>query len=132
MKRREFITLLGGAAAWPIAARAQQRDRVRRLGVLIGSEDNLDARTLFAEFQQALEQLGWAYGRNIQIDIRWGSDAERIVTYAKELVRLNPDVIFAGATNVVVPLQAETRSIPIVFVRLSHPVAQGLVHSLAR
>jgi ABC-type uncharacterized transport system substrate-binding protein len=132
MKRREFITLLGGAAAWPVAARAQQRDRMRRLGVLIGSDDNLDARALFADFQQALEQLGWAYGRNIQIDIRWGSDAERIVTYAKELVRLNPDVIFAGPTNVVVPLQRETRSIPIVFVRVSDPVGQGIVDSLAR
>ena len=69
MKRREFITLLGGAAAWPVAARAQQPERMRRIGVLIGTEDNVDARALFAEFQQALERLGWTYGRNIQIDI---------------------------------------------------------------
>ena len=91
LRRREFITLLGGAAAWPLAAVAQQAERMRRIGVLIGSEDNVDARALFAEFQQALEQLGWAYGRNIQIDIRWGSDLERIIAYSKELVRLSPD-----------------------------------------
>ena len=132
MKRRDFITLLGGAAAaWPLAARAQQ-ERMRRIGVLIGSEDNVDARALFAEFQQALEQLGWTYGRDIQIDIRWGSDPERIIAYAKELVRLSPDVIFAGPTNVVVPLQRETRSIPIVFVRVADPIGQGIVESLAR
>jgi putative ABC transport system substrate-binding protein len=132
MKRRQFITLLGGAAAWPLAARAQPRERMRRLGVLIGSEDNADARELFSEFQQALEQLGWTYGRNIQIDIRWGSDPERISAYTKELVRLSPDVIFAGPTNVVVPLRRETRSIPIVFVRVSDPIGQGIVESLAR
>jgi len=132
VKRREFITLLGGAAAWPVAARAQQPERMRRIGVLIGSADNVDARALFAEFQQALEQLGWTYGRNIQIDIRWGSDPERAIAYAKELVRLSPDVIFAGPTNVVVPLQRETRSIPIVFVRVADPIGQGIVESLAR
>jgi ABC-type uncharacterized transport system substrate-binding protein len=131
-KRREFITLLGGAAAWPLAARAQQPERMRRLGVLIGSDDSADARALFAEFQQALEQLGWSYGGNIQIDIRWGSDSERRVAYAKELVRLNPDVIFAGPSNVVLELQKETRTIPIVFVRVSDPVGQGIVESLAR
>src|SRR5262249_24497865 len=120
LKRRDFITLIGGAAAgWPVVARAQQSERMRRIGVLIASEDNVDARALFAEFQQALEHLGWTYGRNIQIDIRWGSDPERRIAYAKELVRLSPDVIFAGPTNVVVPLQRETRSIPIVFVRVS-------------
>jgi putative ABC transport system substrate-binding protein len=132
MQRRQFITLLGGAATWPLAARAQQGDRMRRIGVLIGSEDNTDARALFAEFQQALEQMGWTYGRNIQIDIRWGSDAERMEAYAKELVRLNPDVIFAGPSNVVLVLQRETRSIPIVFVRVSDPIGQGIVDSLAR
>jgi putative ABC transport system substrate-binding protein len=133
VKRRDFMTLLGGAAAaWPLAARAQQRDRMQRLGVLIGSDDNPEARALFAEFQQALEQLGWTYGRNVQIDIRWGSDPERIIAYTKELVRLSPDVIFAGPTNVVLPLQRETRSIPIVFVRVADPLGQGIVESLAR
>jgi putative ABC transport system substrate-binding protein len=134
MRRREFITLMSGAAAagWPLAARAQQGERMRRVGVLIGSDDNTEARALFAEFQQALEQLGWTYGRNIQIDIRWGSDPERIIAYAKELVRLSPDVIFAGPTNVVLPLQQATRSIPIVFVRVADPLGQGIVDSLAR
>ena len=133
MKRRDFITLLGvAAAAWPLAARAQQRDRMRRLGVLIGSDDNADARALFAEFQHALEQLGWSYGGNIQIDIRWGSDTERRTAYAKELVRLSPDVIFAAPTNVVLPLQSETRTIPVVFARVSDPIGQGIVKSLAR
>jgi putative ABC transport system substrate-binding protein len=133
MRRRDFIAGAAGlAAAWPLAARAQQVDRMRRVGVLIGSDDNTEARALFAEFQQALEQLGWIYGRNIQIDIRWGSDPERIIAYTKELVRLNPDVIFAGPTNVVVPLQRETRSIPIVFIRVADPIGQGIVESLAR
>jgi putative ABC transport system substrate-binding protein len=133
LQRREFITLLGGAAAaWPLAARAQQPDRMRRLGALIGSEDHAEARGLFAEFQQALERMGWVYGRNLQIDIRWGSDPERRLAYARELVRLNLDVIFAGPTNVVLPLQRETRSIPIVFVRVADPVGQGIVESLAR
>ena len=133
LERRDFIALVGGAAAgWPLGARAQQQDRIRRLGVLMGSDDNTDALTLFATFQQALEQFGWVYGRNLQIDIRWGSNAERILGYAKELVRLNPDVIFAGPSNVVLPLLRETRSIPIVFVRVSDPVAQGIVDSLAR
>src|SRR5215471_8510017 len=133
MKRRAFITLLGStAAAWPLAADAQQGDRMRRVGVLIGSDDNKKARALFAEFQKTLEQLGWTYGRNIQIDIRWGSDPERIIAYTKELVRLSPDVIFAGPTNVVRPLQQETRTIPIVFVRIADPLGQGIVESLAR
>ena len=130
--RRELLAALGGAAAWPVAARAQQGERMRRIGVLIGSDDNTEARVLVAEFQQALEQLGWTYGRNIQIDIRWGSDPERIIAYTKELVRLSPDVIFAGPTNVVLPLQQETRSIPIVFVRVADPLGQGIVESLAR
>jgi putative tryptophan/tyrosine transport system substrate-binding protein len=133
LRRRQFLTLLGGAAAaWPLAARAQQPDRMRRIGVLIGSEDHADARKLLAQFQQALEQLGWVYGRNVQLDVRWGSDQERRVSYAKELVRLNPDVIFAGPSNAVLALQRETRSIPIVFVRVSDPIGQGVVESLAR
>jgi putative tryptophan/tyrosine transport system substrate-binding protein len=105
---------------------------VRRIGVLLGSEDHADGRSLLAQFQQALEQLGWVYGRNIQMDIRWGSDQERRVAYARELVRLSPDVIFAGPTNAVLTLQRETRSIPIVFVRVSDPIGQGVVESLAR
>jgi putative ABC transport system substrate-binding protein len=132
MRRRNFISIAAGAAALPLVARAQQPDRMRRVGALIGSEDHAEARGHFAEFQQALERMGWVYGRNLQIDIRWGSDSERRLAYARELVRLNPDVIFAGPTNVVLPLQRETRSIPIVFVRVADPVGQGIVESLAR
>jgi len=133
MRRREVITLIGGAAAaWPLAARAQPRERVRRVGVLIGSDDHAEGRALFGEFQRALEQLGWIYGQNIQLDIRWARDAERGIVYAKELVQLNPDVIFAGPSNVVLALQPETRNIPIVFVRVSDPIAQGVVDNLAR
>jgi len=113
-------------------ARAQQVERMRRLGVLMSGDDNTDARVLFAEFRRALEQLGWSYGRNIQIDIRWASDAERRDAYAKELVELSPDVIFAGPSNVVLALRKETRSIPIVFIRVSDPVEQGIVDSLAK
>jgi putative ABC transport system substrate-binding protein len=131
VRRREFITLVGGVAvAWPLAARAQQR--MRRLGVLTGGDDHADARALHGEFQQALEQLGWSYGRNLQIDIRWARDAERIGVYCKELVRLAPDVIFASPSNVVLALQRETRSIPIVFTRSSDPIGQGIVDNLAR
>src|SRR6516225_10185903 len=131
MKRRDFVTLLGGAAAaWPLAARAQQGERMRRVGVLIGSEDHADARKLLAQFQQALEGFDWVYGRNIQMDIRWGSDQERRVAYAKELVRLNPDVIFAGPTNAVLPLQRETRSIPIVLVRMAISPGSAIQTSL--
>src|SRR5262245_31403464 len=129
--RRAFLAAVAGAAA-VLPARAQQRDRMRRLGVLMGSDDNAEARDLFNEFRRALDQLGWVYGRNLQIDIRWGSDAERRDTYAKELVGLSPDVIFAGPTNVVLPLQRETGTIPIVFVRVTEPVEQGIVGSLAR
>jgi putative ABC transport system substrate-binding protein len=133
MHRRQFLGVLGGTAvAWPLTARAQQRDRMRRLGVLMGGSDDTDARVLFAEFRRALEQLGWSYGRNIQIDIRWAIDAERRDAYAKELVELSPDVIFAGPSNAVLALQRETRSIPIVFVRAADPVAQGIVDSLAK
>jgi putative tryptophan/tyrosine transport system substrate-binding protein len=131
MNRREFITLVGSAAAtWPLAASAQQR--MRRLGVLIGSDDHAEGRALLGEFQRGLEQLGWTYGQNIQIDIRWARDAERGLIYAKELVQLNPDVIFAGPSNVVLRLQQETRNIPIVFVRVSDPISQGVVENLAR
>src|SRR5215472_11772203 len=130
MNRRAFISALGGAAAWPVVARAQQR--MRRLGVLIGSDDHAEGRALFGDFQRALEQVGWIYGQNIQIDIRWARDAERGTIYAKELVRLNPDVNFAAPSNVVLALQTETRSIPIVFVRVSDPIAQGVVENLAR
>ena len=134
MRRREFITLLGGAAAsWPLAARAQQGERVRRIGLLLNlSENDLEAQRLLPAFREGLAQLRWADGRNLRIDYRWASgDISRIRTFAKELVELSPDVIVGYGTPVVVALQQETRSIPILFLSVTDPVGQGLVANLA-
>jgi putative ABC transport system substrate-binding protein len=134
MRRREFITLLGGAAAsWPLAARAQQGERVRRIGLLLNlSKDDLEAQRLLTAFREGLAQLGWADGRNLRIDYRWASgDIGRTRTFARELVGLSPDVIVAYGTPVVVALQQETRSIPILFLSVTDPVGQGLVANLA-
>ena len=134
MTRREFITLLGGAAgAWPVVARAQQPDRVRRIGVLMNlSENDLEAQRLLTAFREGLAQLGWADGRNLRIDYRWASgDIGRIRTFAKELVELSPDIIVGYGTPVIVALQQETRSIPILFLSVTDPLGQGLVASLA-
>ena len=134
MKRREFITLLGGAvAAWPVAARAQHRDRVRHIGVLTGfSENDREAQRRVTAFLGGLRKLGWTDGRNVRIEYRWGAgDASRIRAYAAELVRLGPDVILVNSSSVLRPLQQETRSIPIVFVQVSDPVVSGFVASLA-
>jgi len=131
--RREFITLLG-TAAWPLAARAQQAERVRRIGVLTNNPaTNLEFQKQIAAFGQSLEQLGWSEGRNLRIDLRFtANDYERLPDLAQELVALNPDVIFAITTPVVKALQARTRTIPIVFVYVSDPVGAGIVASLAR
>jgi putative tryptophan/tyrosine transport system substrate-binding protein len=133
MTRREFITLLGGAAAWPLAGHAQQPAGIRRVGVLMNlSENDLEAQRLVTPFREGLAQLGWADGRNLRIDYRWaGGDVGRIRAFAKELVELSPDVIVGYATPSVVALQQETRSIPIVFLSVTDPVGQGLVASLA-
>ena len=133
IRRREFITLLGSAAAtWPRAARAQQRERVRRIAVLMGGTDEAWGSRV-AAFRQAFEQLGWSEGHNIQTDIRWGNnDPERIAALARELVAIRPEVIFAGPSNTVIRVQRETRTIPIVFVSVSDPIGQGIVESLAR
>ena len=134
MKRREFITLLGGAAAtWPLAARAQQGERVRRIGVLSGAaKDNPDLQARLAAFQQVLQQLGWTDGRNVRIDYRWGAgSADNIRKYAAELVALAPDVILATGPTVEQVLQA-TRTVPIVFVITADPVGSGFVDSLSR
>jgi ABC-type uncharacterized transport system substrate-binding protein len=117
MKRREFIMLLGGAAAaWPLAAHAQQPERVRRIGVLMAvAESDTDVRSGVALFQQSLQELGWKDGRNIRIDYRWGdADADRIQALAKELVGLQPDVLVAHSTPSAKGLLQATRSIPIV------------------
>src|SRR5215472_1632451 len=133
MRRREFITLLGGAVAWPLAARGQQAGGMRRIGVLLNlSDSDVEAQRLVKAFREALAQLGWADGRNLRIDYRWaGGDVGRITTFAKELVKLSPEIIVGYATPSVVALQQETRSIPIVFLSVTDPVGQGLVASLA-
>jgi putative ABC transport system substrate-binding protein len=134
MKRREFITLLGGvAAAWPLAARAQQAERMRRVGALMNlAADDPDASLHVAAFSQGLQERGWIVGRNIRIDWRWGADdRDRHRAYATELVALAPDVLLtAGAT--VRPMQQATRTIPIVFAGVNDPVGGGIVRSLAR
>ena len=135
MRRREFITLIGGAAAaWPVGARAQQPERMRRVGVLIPfAESDVDAQIRVTEFQQRLQQLGWTNGRNIRIDYRWTAGAtDRIPIFAKELVQLEPDVIVGQATPSVLALGQATRTIPIVFVQVTDPVSAGFVTSLAR
>jgi putative ABC transport system substrate-binding protein len=134
MKRRDFIAVLGGAAAaWPIAARGQQPSGTPRVGVLINlSENDLEAQRLITAFRERLAQLGWVDGRNLRVDYRWASgDVDRISAFAKELVELSPDVIVGYATPSVVALQHETGSIPIVFLSVTDPLGQGLVASLA-
>src|SRR5262245_18702562 len=137
MRRRDFITLLGGAAAavtWPLAPRAQQPDRVRHVGVLmnLAAEDPESQRRVTA-FVQGLQELGWTDGRNVRIETRWGvSDAEHNRRYAAELIALAPDVILASGTPVLVALQRETRSIPIVFTTIVDPVGAGFAERLSR
>ena len=137
MKRREFITLLGGAAvAWPLAARAQQGERVLLLAAIMGgrnADTDPEGRAWFAAFRQGLQELGWVEGRNFRADYRWPSgDLDRMRAIAKEFVDLKPDVIFAGNTPSVEALLSETHTIPIVFANLADPVGTGLVRSLAR
>jgi putative ABC transport system substrate-binding protein len=135
VRRREFMTLLGGAAAtWPLATRAQQGERVRRMGVLTGvGEGDLDAQARNAALLQGLAQLGWTDGHNVQIDIRWGGgDAERIRKSAAELAALAPDVIFATGSASVGAMLRATRSVPIVFAIVPDPVGSGFVNSLSR
>jgi putative ABC transport system substrate-binding protein len=134
VKRRHFITLLGGAAAWPLAARAQQAERMRRIGVLNSlAADDPEAQARHAAFLQALQPLGWTDQRNVWIDTRWGGgDAERIRKIAAELVALEPDVILTTGANTLAPLLQLTRTVPIVFVLVPDPVGAGFVDSLAR
>jgi putative ABC transport system substrate-binding protein len=134
LQRRDFITLLGGAAAWPLAARAQQRDRVRRVGVLIPfNENDPRAKTIVSAFTQAFADLGWTDGRDVRMDLRWyGGDTNRLRALAQELVGLHPDIILVNSTAATAALQRETRTIPIVFVNAGDPVATGLVPRLDR
>src|SRR5260370_19325586 len=133
MNRREFITLLGSVASWPLAARAKQSQRIRRVGLLMAdAERDVDVRSGVAIFQQSLQELGWTDGRNLRIDYRWGdADAVRIQALAKELVGLRPDVLVAHSTPSAKGLLQATRSIPIVFLTVTDPLGQGLVASLS-
>ncbi len=135
MRRRALITLIGTAAvAWPLAARAQQADRVRHIGVLAGgAADDPVLQLRFAAFQQGLQQLGWIDGRNVRIDYRWGAgNADDIRKYAVELAALAPDVIFAPGGAAMGPLLQATRAVPIVFANVQDPVGSGFVDSLSR
>ena len=135
MRRREFITLLGGAAAaLPLAARAQQSERMRRVGVLMNfTSDDPVSQDRLAAFVQGLQELGWTVGRNLQVDYRWGAgNVERYRTFAAELVALTPDVLVTAGAPAVEALQRATRTVPIVFTNVTDPVGGGLVASLAR
>jgi ABC-type uncharacterized transport system substrate-binding protein len=131
--RREFVSLIGGAAAWPQVARAQQPDQIRRIGVLMNlAEGDPQGQARVAAFQHALQQLGWS-GRNVRIDARWGeNNVDRERQYAAELVALGPDVILASGTQSVAALQSASHTLPIVFVGVADPVGAGFVDSLAR
>jgi putative ABC transport system substrate-binding protein len=132
--RRDFITLLGGAVAWPLAAGAQQGERMRRIGVLIpGLENDPEMQLRVKAFRQALDKLGWHDDRNIRIEIRWGTgNIEQLRSYAGELVALAPDVILTGTNEATTILSRQTRSIPIVFAGVSDPLETGLITNMAR
>ncbi|RXG83722.1 ABC transporter substrate-binding protein [Bradyrhizobium zhanjiangense] len=135
MRRRDFISLLGGTATWPLAARAQQHDRTKRIGVLLGAttEHDPESEARLSAFRHRLEELGWIDGRTIRIDYRFaGGDADRIRTYVTELVKSAPDLIVANSSPVIAELKQATGTIPIVFAIVNDPVSQGFVASLAR
>jgi len=134
MRRRAFLSLLGGTAAWPLAARAQQHEKMRRIGVLMNlTADDVEGQGRLAAFLQGLQEAGWSVGRNVRVDLRWGAgDTELYRSHAEELVALAPDVILAAGAIVVLTLQRASRTIPIVFANAADPVGMGLVASLAR
>jgi len=135
VNRRQIITLLGGTAAWPLAARAQQQgERMRRIGVLMGvPENDLEYQTFVAAFRGGLQELGWAEGRNIQIDTRWaGPDVASIQRFAKELIALQPDLIISQSTPTTTVLKQQTSTVPIIFVNVVDPVGSGFVASFPR
>ena len=132
MNRRDFITLLGGAAAWPLAARAQQGGGMRRIGVLMPFDEN-DPVAIVSPFTQALADLGWTDGRNVRIDLRYyGDEFNRIPALAQELIGTQSDIILAGGNTAAVAVQRETRTIPIIFASGADPVASGIVPRLNR
>jgi putative tryptophan/tyrosine transport system substrate-binding protein len=134
MRRREFIAGLGGAAAWPLVARAQQGDRVRRIGLLMPQDENdPETKRRLSAFTQTLADLGWTEGRNVRMDLRWGrGDINRMQAVAQELVSLRPDIILTSTTMPTLAVQRETRTIPLVFVNVTDPVATGIVERLDR
>ena len=133
MKRREFITLIGGAAAWPLAAGGQQGERVRRIGVLIGVADDAETKGWVTAFRKRLDELGWKVGSNLQIEERWtAGDPEQNRVFASELLAMKPDAIFAFSSVAVAALRQESRTVPIVFTAISDPVGSSFVESLAR
>jgi putative ABC transport system substrate-binding protein len=134
LKRREFITLLGGAVAWPVGARAQPGERMRRVGVLMAyAESNLEGQANVAAFREELQKLGWTEGRNIRIDTRWAAfDAKAMQRFAMELVALHPDLILSPHTPTTAALLRQTSTIPIVFTNITDPVGSGFVASFPR
>ena len=135
MRRREFITLLGGAAAWPLSARAQRPDQIRRVGVLMGlAEDDPDSTPRLEAFRQGLEKLGWSESRNIHLDVRFALPAneQQVQMLVKELLALSPDVIVAQSTAPTAAFRRESRNIPIVFIAVGDPVGAGFIANLAR
>lgn len=133
MKRREFIAGIGGAAAWPLAARAQKQEQMTRVGVLMGISENAYPKSLLAAFQARLQELGWTEGKNVRFDYRWAAiDPEKSRAFAKEPVELQPDVLLAHQNSSVEALLRETRTIPIVFVTLADPIGNGFVESYPR
>jgi putative tryptophan/tyrosine transport system substrate-binding protein len=133
VRRRDFITLIGGTAAWPIGARAQQ-GRLRRVGFLMGwEENNPTAKRLLSRLTQRLQELGWTEGSNIRLDVRWAAgNVDRMQAFAKELVGVEPDLILVSTTPATAALQRETRTLPIVFMFVADPVGPGFVASLSR
>jgi putative ABC transport system substrate-binding protein len=129
LKRREFITLLGGAVAWPLSARGQQSDRVRRIGVLhTPAADDPDGQARNVAFLQGLQQLGWTDGRNVRIDLRWAAgDGDRIRKFATELIALGPEVVMAFTSAAVAPLRQATSTVPIVFAVVADPVGASML-----
>jgi putative tryptophan/tyrosine transport system substrate-binding protein len=135
LRRRDFITLLGGAAAWPLAARAQQRERMRRIGVLMNlAADDTEAQARLAAFQQGLEKLGWSEGRNIHLDVRFAlpTNEQQVQMLVKELLALSPDVVVAPGTAPTAAFRRESRNVPIVFIAVGDPVGMGFIVNLAR
>jgi putative tryptophan/tyrosine transport system substrate-binding protein len=133
IRRREFITLLGAAAAWPLVARAQQPRRMRRIGILMGAANNSEGQALARTFEEALNPIGWVTGRNVRIDYRWGArdDPDQARAYSAELVAMAPDVILTQGSQNSQAAAKETRDIPIIFVEASDPMSSGLVSSMA-